>query len=59
MNSNIVVDCDPLRLVGFRALLESDPDFKFINASVSDLDRHGHIDIIVLGNSEVRTCLAM
>jgi len=51
MNSNIVVDCDPLRLVGFRALLESDPDFKFINASVSDLDRHGHIDIILPGTA--------
>ena len=48
MNSNIVVDSDPLRLVGFRALLESDPDFEFIIAiaSIPDLNRHGHIDII-------------
>jgi hypothetical protein len=37
MNSNIVVDSDPLRLVGFRALLESEPDFEFIYASISDL----------------------
>src|SRR3984885_15606409 len=45
-----VVDSDPLRLVGFRALLESETDFEFIYASISDLERHGHIDIILLGN---------
>jgi DNA-binding NarL/FixJ family response regulator len=45
-----VVDSDPLRLVGFRALLESETDFEFIYASISDLDRHGRIDIILLGN---------
>jgi hypothetical protein len=59
MNSSIVVDSDPLRLVGFRALLESEPDFEFIYASISDLDRHGLIDIILLGNGEVRTRLVM
>jgi DNA-binding NarL/FixJ family response regulator len=46
----VVVDSDPLRLLGFHALLESEPDFEFIYASISDLDRHGHIDIILLGN---------
>jgi DNA-binding NarL/FixJ family response regulator len=45
-----VLDSDPLRLVGFRALLESETDFEFIYASISDLDRHGRIDIILLGN---------
>jgi DNA-binding NarL/FixJ family response regulator len=45
-----VVDSDPLRLVGFRSLLESETDFEFIYASISDLDRHGRIDIILLGN---------
>src|SRR6202046_3286097 len=45
-----VVDSDPLRLVGFRALLESETEFECIYASISDLDRHGHIDIILLGN---------
>src|ERR1700724_2049971 len=45
-----VVDSDPLRLVGFRALLESETDFEFIYASISDLDPHGRIDIILLGN---------
>jgi DNA-binding NarL/FixJ family response regulator len=46
----VVVDSDPLRLLGFRALLESEPDFEFSYASISDLDCHAHIDIILLGN---------
>ena len=46
----VVVDSDPLRLVGFRALLESEPNFELTYASLSDLDRHDHIDIILLGN---------
>jgi DNA-binding NarL/FixJ family response regulator len=46
----VVIDSDPLRLVGFRALLESEPDFELTYASLSDLDRHDHIDIILLGN---------
>jgi DNA-binding NarL/FixJ family response regulator len=46
----VVVDNDPLRLIGFRALLESEPDFELTYSSFSDLDHHGHIDIILLGN---------
>jgi DNA-binding NarL/FixJ family response regulator len=46
----VVVDSDPLRLVGFRALLESEKGFKLTYSSVSDLNRHDHIDIILLGN---------
>jgi len=46
----VVVDSDPLRFVGFRALLESEPDFDLIYTSFPDLDRHDHIDIILLGN---------
>jgi DNA-binding NarL/FixJ family response regulator len=46
----VVVDSDPLRLVGFRALLESAPDFELTYSSFSDLDRHNHIDIILLGS---------
>jgi DNA-binding NarL/FixJ family response regulator len=48
----VVVDSDPLRLVGFRALLESEPDFEVSYVSLSDLDRHDHIDIILLGNQQ-------
>jgi DNA-binding NarL/FixJ family response regulator len=46
----IVVDSDPLRLVGFRALLQPEPDFELICASFSDLDCHDHVDIILLHN---------
>jgi DNA-binding NarL/FixJ family response regulator len=46
----IVVDGDPLRLVGFRALLQPEPDFELICASLSDLDCHDHVDIILLRN---------
>jgi DNA-binding NarL/FixJ family response regulator len=46
----IVVDSDPLRLVGFRALLQAEPDFELICASLSDLDCHDHVDIILLRN---------
>ena len=48
----VVVDNDPLRLVGFRVLLESEPDFELTYSSFSDLDHHDHIDIILLGNQQ-------
>jgi two-component system nitrate/nitrite response regulator NarL len=44
----VVVDSDPLWLVGFRAFLEFEPDFEFIYASISDCDSHDHINIILL-----------
>ncbi|HWY59717.1 MAG TPA: response regulator transcription factor [Terriglobales bacterium] len=46
----VVIDSDPLRLVGFRTLLESEPNFELTYASFSDLNRHDRIDIILLGN---------
>jgi DNA-binding NarL/FixJ family response regulator len=46
----VVVDSDPLRLDGFRALLTSASEFELTYSSFSDLDHHNHIDIILLGN---------
>jgi DNA-binding NarL/FixJ family response regulator len=46
----VVVDNDPLRLVGFRALLEPEPDFELTYSSFSDLAHHDYIDIILLNN---------
>jgi DNA-binding NarL/FixJ family response regulator len=46
----VVVDSDPVRLVGFRALLESQQDFDLICASAPDFDRVNEIDVILLGN---------
>jgi DNA-binding NarL/FixJ family response regulator len=48
----VVVDSDPLRLVGFRALLGSEPDFEFMYTSLSDPGPHNQIDIILLGNHQ-------
>jgi DNA-binding NarL/FixJ family response regulator len=48
----VIVDSDPLRLLGFHAILESEPDFEFIYASNSNPDSEGHIDIILLGNQQ-------
>jgi DNA-binding NarL/FixJ family response regulator len=46
----VVVNSDPLRLVGFRALLESEESFDLTYSSFSDLDHQDHIDIILLGD---------
>src|ERR1700730_4529240 len=53
----VVVDSDPLRLVGFRALLESAADFELTYSSFSDLDHHNHIDIILLSNQRGQNLL--
>jgi DNA-binding NarL/FixJ family response regulator len=45
-----VVDSDPLRFVGFHALLQPEPDFELICASLSRLDCHDPVDIILLCN---------
>jgi len=43
-----VVESDPLRLVGFRALLES--DFELSAASPRDIDTLSNIDLLLLSN---------
>jgi DNA-binding NarL/FixJ family response regulator len=45
-----VVESDPLRLVGFRALFDSEPGFELISASLTDLDKEQNIDLVLLGN---------
>ena len=32
-----VVESDPLRFVGFRALFDSEPDFELVSASLAEL----------------------
>jgi DNA-binding NarL/FixJ family response regulator len=44
----VVVESDPLRLVGFRALLES--DFELSAASLRDIDTLSNIDLLLLSN---------
>lgn len=45
-----VVESDPLRFVGFRALFDSEPDFELISASLVDIGGQQNIDLVLLGN---------
>jgi DNA-binding NarL/FixJ family response regulator len=45
-----VVESDPLRFVGFRALFDSEPDFELISASLPDVSVLQGIDLVLLGN---------
>jgi DNA-binding NarL/FixJ family response regulator len=44
------VETDPLRLVGFRALFDSESGFELIAESVSDIATLTNIDVVLLGN---------
>src|SRR5256712_13715292 len=58
-----VVESDPLRFVGLRALFDSEPDFELISASLPDIGPHQNIDLALLGNChgqnlfDVMSCL--
>src|SRR2546430_11900607 len=45
-----VVESDPLRFVGFRALFDSETDFELVSASLPDIGTQQNIDLILLGN---------
>jgi DNA-binding NarL/FixJ family response regulator len=45
-----VVESDPLRFVGFRALFDSEPDFELVSASLPDIAVMQDIDLVLLGN---------
>jgi DNA-binding NarL/FixJ family response regulator len=45
-----VVESDPLRFVGFRALFDSEPDFELSAATLADLPQRQDIDIVLLGS---------
>ena len=45
-----VAETDPLRLVGFRALFDSESGFELIAGSVSDIPTFPNIDLVLLGN---------
>src|SRR3954465_15742516 len=45
-----VVESDPLRFVGFRALFDSEPDLELVSASLADLSQLPSIDLVLLGN---------
>ncbi|MGA8540073.1 MAG: response regulator transcription factor [Terriglobales bacterium] len=45
-----LVESDPLRLVGFRALLESEADFELISASLADVAIQIRLDVALIGD---------
>jgi DNA-binding NarL/FixJ family response regulator len=44
-----IIESDPLRLVGFRSLFESVPEFELINATLSDVGKQ-NLDLVLLGS---------
>ena len=45
-----VVESDPLRFVGFRALFDSEPEFELVSATLPELGALQNIDLVLLGN---------
>jgi len=45
-----LVESDPLRLVGFRVLLESESDLKLISASLPEIAIQANIHVVLIGN---------
>ncbi len=45
-----VVESDPLRFVGFRALFDSESDFELVPATLPDISTLQGIDLVLLGN---------
>src|SRR6266851_6010633 len=45
-----VVESDPLRFVGFRALFDSEPDFELVSAGLPEIAIMRDIELILLGN---------
>src|SRR6266852_7261081 len=45
-----VVESDPLRLVGFRAVFDSERDFELISSSLPDVGMQQNFDLVLLGD---------
>jgi DNA-binding NarL/FixJ family response regulator len=45
-----VVESDPLRFVGFRALFDAEPDLELQSATVADLATRREVDLVLLGS---------
>jgi DNA-binding NarL/FixJ family response regulator len=43
-----IIESDPLRLVGFRALFDSEPDFDLISAPVHEISRYPEVTVALL-----------
>ncbi|HEV2113732.1 MAG TPA: response regulator transcription factor [Terriglobales bacterium] len=45
-----VVESDPLRFVGFRAIFDSEPEFELTSATMKDLATKPNVDMVLLGS---------
>lgn len=45
-----VVESDPLRFIGFRALFDDEPEFELSAASIQEIATKGEVDLILLGS---------
>jgi DNA-binding NarL/FixJ family response regulator len=45
-----VVESDPLRFVGFRALFDNETDFELISSTLTEIGAASAIDLVLLGN---------
>jgi DNA-binding NarL/FixJ family response regulator len=45
-----VLESDPLRFVGFRALFETESDFEILASSIPELSSLGSVDLVLLGS---------
>jgi DNA-binding NarL/FixJ family response regulator len=45
-----VVESDPLRFIGFRALFDDEPEFELTASSVAEIATRGEVDLILLGS---------
>src|SRR5512143_2132278 len=45
-----VVESDPLRFIGFRALFDDEPEFELTASSVQEMATKGEVDLILLGS---------
>jgi DNA-binding NarL/FixJ family response regulator len=45
-----VVESDPLRFIGFRALFDDEPEFELASASIQEMATRTEVDLILLGS---------
>ena len=44
-----MIDSDPMRFIGFRALLSSESDFELQSMSLSEIGTHREVDVVLVG----------
>ena len=45
-----VVESDPLRFIGFRALFDDEPEFELVSSSIQEMATRTEVDLILLGS---------